>query len=270
MMNDETIIKLMTPLANDNGNGLYTHALLPGLFRAIVVKLNNKDNKYDDNDNCNNHRRKREDGITSKYANDSHETVSANRTRANVCPAYHFCVERNTAADMVTMDQEDSIISSELSTLRELLEPIKQTALKMKQLSQLKDEVPQTEIVCHQLRQTNDLREPEDVSSTCQLCGMKFDEVMLNTNDCQVQQEGNIFEESDKVDDNISVRIISRPETETQYVVDDLLLNLIRQITSYILETSQKQQEEMESEKKEVSLCRRTKKGSTLNEYFFT
>ncbi|XP_035737577.1 uncharacterized protein LOC118448432 isoform X2 [Vespa mandarinia] len=264
MMNEETIMKLMTPLTNDNGNGLYTHALLPGLFRAIVVKLNNNDNKYDDNNNCNNHRRKREDGITSKYANDSHETVSANRSRANVCPAYRFCVERNTAADMVTMDQEDSIISSELSTLRELLEPIKQTALKMKQLSQLKDEVPQTEIVCHQLGQTNDLREPEDVSSTCQLCGMKFDELMLSTNDCQVQQEGNIFEESDKVDGNISLRIISRPETETQYVVDDLLLNLIRQITSYILETSQKQQEELESEKKEVSLCRRTKKACSL------
>lgn len=46
----------------------------------------------------------------------------------------------------------------QLPTLRELLKPIKQTALKMKQLSQLKDEVPQTEIVCHQLRQTNDVR----------------------------------------------------------------------------------------------------------------
>ncbi|XP_047351796.1 uncharacterized protein LOC124949933 isoform X2 [Vespa velutina] len=93
---------------------------------------------------------------------------------------------------------------------------------------------------------------------------MKFDELMSNTNDCQVQQEGNIFEESDKVDGSISVRIISRPETETQYIVDDLLLNLIRQITSYILETSQKQQEELESEKKEVSLCRRTKKACSL------
>lgn len=146
MMNEQSIVKLMTPLTNDNGDGLYTHAPLPGLFRAIVVKLNNKNNKYDDdNNNCNNHHQKREDRITSKYgtrqsaapncdcrkvhlkssnlsigdilliANDSHETISANRTRPDVCPAYRFCVERNTATNMVTMDQEDSIISSEVS-----------------------------------------------------------------------------------------------------------------------------------------------------------
>lgn len=59
---------------------------------------------------------------------------------------------------------------------------------------------------------------------------MKFDELMLNPSNCQVQQEGNIFEESDKVDGNISVQIISEQETETQYFVGDPLQNLIRQI----------------------------------------
>lgn len=59
---------------------------------------------------------------------------------------------------------------------------------------------------------------------------MKFDELMLNSSDCQVQQEGNIFEENDKVDGNFSVQIISEQETETQYFVGDPLQNLIRQI----------------------------------------
>ncbi|KAL2727221.1 protein 175-like [Vespula squamosa] len=292
MMNQDTIVKLMTPLANNNGDGLYTQALLPGLFRAIIVKLNNKNNKYDDNNN--NPCQKRKDGITSKYgtspsarpdcdrrkihlqssnlsigdilliANDSHETVSTNPGRPNVCPAYRFCVERNTADNMVTTDQ-DSIVNSELPTLRELLEPIKQTALKMKQLSQLKDEVPQTEIVCHQLRQTKDqFREPEDVSSTCQTCGMKFGELRLNPSDCESRQKGNIFGERDKVDGNISVQIISRPETEAQYVLDDPLLNLIRQIVTCVLNISKKHQEQLECQKKEAPLCKSTEKECLL------
>nr|XP_050850626.1 uncharacterized protein LOC127064105 isoform X1 [Vespula vulgaris] len=293
MMNQETIVKLMTPLTNNNGDGLYTQALLPGLFRAVVVKLNNKNNKYDDTNSSNNPRRKREDAIASKYgtsqsarpdcdrrkihlqssnlsigdilliASDSHETVSTNPgSRSNVCPAYHFCVERNTG-NMVTMNQ-DSIINSELPTLRELLKPIKQTALKMKQLSQLKDEVPQTEIVCHQLRQTNDFREPENVSSTCQLCGMKYSKLMSNPNDSKRQQGSNIYGKRDKMDGNISVQIISKPETETQYVLDDPLLSLIRQIVTCILETSQEHQEQLESQKKEVPLCKSAKKECSL------
>lgn len=37
------------------------------------------------------------------------------------------------------------------------------------------------------------------------------------------------------MDGNISVQIISKPETETQYVLDDPLLSLIRQIVRTLL-----------------------------------
>ncbi|KAI4501187.1 hypothetical protein M0802_003560 [Mischocyttarus mexicanus] len=291
-MNEETILKNIIPLNDNVDNEFVTQALLPGLFRATIVKLNNNNNnKYHDNDNYNDRLRKRKVEINSErdttkiskpnfdcediqlrssnhsigdlllIATDSHKTLSTYQTHPRVCPAYPFCVERNTTAKMVTIDQEDSIVNNELSTLRDLLKPIKQTALRMKQLSQLKNDLPHTENVCYRLTQTNDFHESEDVSPTCQLCGTKLDEFELNSNASEVPQENNMFGKGDKVDGKIYLRILSKPETKTQQVVDDPLLSVIQQIVSNMSEVPR---EKLESQQKEVPLCGKTKKVCEL------
>ncbi|XP_043491946.1 uncharacterized protein LOC122517559 [Polistes fuscatus] len=255
MNQEETILKFMIPLNNNVDNEFVKHVLL---------KLNNKNNnKYRDNDNYNDNYndrpRKGEVQINPKHATDNHKTPSTNQTHPRMCPAYPFCVERNTAAKILTTDQENSILNNELPpTLRDLLIPIKQTALRMKQLSQLNnDVVPQNESVSYKLTQKNDFHhDHEDVPPTSQSCAMKFDEFELNSNNFLIPQDDNVFKNNDKLDNQVFLRILTKPETETRQIVVDPLLSVIQQIVSNMSEVRQ--------EKLEVQLCKNTKKVCPL------
>ncbi|XP_015186003.1 PREDICTED: protein PF14_0175-like [Polistes dominula] len=155
---------------------------------------------------------------------------------------------------MVATDQDNPMLSNELpTTLRDLLKPIKQTALRMKQLSQLNNEVPHNENVYCQLPQNNDFHEPENVLPICQLCAMKFNELQLNLNDTVIPREDNVFEKDNNVDGQVFLRILSKPNTETQEIIVDPFLSVIQQMISNMSEVPQ-----------EVPLCKNTKQVCQL------
>ncbi|KAK2584154.1 hypothetical protein KPH14_006585 [Odynerus spinipes] len=264
-MDQETILRrLMTPVNND-GDGLFTHAVLPGLFRAAIVKRCDNKTKQNDDNNCH---CKRESDPCSKHgvkrlgkskdypqssnlsiadliliANASGETVSPDQTRP-MCPAYRFCVERaaNSAAG-VNVDQEGSVICNELPTLRDLLEPIKQSAMRMRQLTQHNYETSQASLYDEE-SQTHGGCEGE--CDMCEACGMK----MYTPPSCdepERRQEFNVFGKCDKtprMDDNVFVKIISKPEMETEQTISDPLMNVIQQMMSQMTEMQKEKHEE--------------------------
>lgn len=91
---------------------------------------------------------------------------------------------------------------------------------------------------------------------TSQLCAMKFDEFELNSNDFVIPGDDNVFENNDKLDNQVFLRILTKPETETRQIVVDPLLSVIQQIVSNMSEVRQ--------EKLEVQLCKNTKKVCPL------